>query len=90
MKIIPITEIEVINPIKSLKIKKSSVYDGISNKILKWCANVIAKPFTFTCKSLLASEIYPARPIHKKGDQTKIANYRPILLLISFSTILET
>jgi hypothetical protein len=37
MELIPITETEVINTITSLKTKKSSGYDGISNMILKNC-----------------------------------------------------
>jgi hypothetical protein len=41
MKIIPITKIDVINTIKSLKTIILSGYDGISN-------NKIIKPFTFT------------------------------------------
>jgi hypothetical protein len=77
MKIIPVTEREVINTIKSLKPKNSSGYDRITNKILK-CANVIGQPFTFMCNSLLTSGIYPERPINKKVDKIKIANYRPI------------
>ena len=35
MKLIPVTEIEVIDIIKSPKHKNSSGYDGISNNILK-------------------------------------------------------
>jgi hypothetical protein len=85
MKIILVTEIEMINTIKFLKIKTSSGYDGISNKILKCYANVLNKPFTFISNSSLASGIYHkrfkfaiVRPIHKKGDRTKMTNYRPI------------
>lgn len=90
MKTIPVTQTEVINTIKSLKPKNSSGYDGFSNKILKSCANEGGKLFNFMCNSLLASGIYPERLIHKKGDKIKIANHRPISLLISFSKILET
>jgi hypothetical protein len=85
MKIILVTKKEMINTIKFFKTKTSSGYDGISNKILKWYANVINKPFTFICNSSFASEIYPerfnfaiVRPIHKKGDRTEMANCRPI------------
>jgi hypothetical protein len=47
MKIIPVTEIEVIEIIKTLKNKNSSGYDGISNNVLKHCVNEISKPLTF-------------------------------------------
>jgi hypothetical protein len=46
MKLIPVTEIEVTDIIKSLKHKNSSEYEGISNNILKHCVNEIGKPMT--------------------------------------------
>jgi hypothetical protein len=97
MKIIPVTETEVIDVIKSLKNKNSSGYDGISNNILKHCANDISKPLTFIFNLSLVTGVFPDRfkfaivlPIHKKGDKSKMTNYRPISLLTSCSKILET
>jgi hypothetical protein len=99
MKIVPVTQMEVTNTIKSLKTEKLSGCDGISNNILKCCANVMSKPVTFICNSLsLASGIYPERftfaivwPIHKKGDKIIVTNYTPISLLIIHSQrFLET
>jgi hypothetical protein len=97
MKVIPVTEMEVINIITSLKSKNSSGFDEISSTILKSCANIISKPLTFMFNSLVASGTFPDRckyavvwPIYKKGDITKITNYRPISLLIPFAKILET
>jgi hypothetical protein len=57
MKIITITETEVINTTESLKTKNSSGYDRISNTISKSCASEISKPFTLVCNSSLASRI---------------------------------
>jgi len=75
MKLIPLTEIEVIDIIKSLKHKNSSGYDGISNNILKHCVNEISKPMTFIFNNSLMTGVFPDRlkyaiilPIHKKGD----------------------
>jgi hypothetical protein len=97
MKIIPVTETEVIDIIKSLKNKNSSGYDGISNNILKYCVNDISKPLTFIFNLSLVTGVFPDRfkfaivqPIHKKGDKAKLTNYRPISLLTSCSKILET
>jgi hypothetical protein len=97
MKLIPVTEIEVVNIITSLKIKNASEYDCISNKILKYWANVISNPFTYICNSSLASGIYPDRckyeliqPIYKKADKPNISNSRPKSLLLSLSQVLET
>jgi len=97
MKIIPVTEIEVIGIIKSLKNKNSSSYDGISNNILKYCVNYISKPLTCIFNLSLTTGVHPDRlkfaivqPIYKKGDRAKLTNYRPISLLPSCSKILET
>jgi hypothetical protein len=61
MKLIPVAEIEVINTVTFLKRKIASGYDGISNKILIHCVNLISKPSAYICNSLLTSGIYPDR-----------------------------
>jgi len=58
MKVIPITENEVINTIVTLKTKKASGYDGISNMILKYCAKVISKPFSHICNFSPTNDIF--------------------------------
>jgi hypothetical protein len=97
MKVIPVTEVEVINIITSLKSKNPSGFDEICSNILKYCGNIISKPLMFIFNSSLASRTFPDRckyaivwPVYKNGDITKITNYRAISLLISFSKILET
>jgi hypothetical protein len=54
MNTILITEIEMINTIKSFNNKNSSGYVGMSKKILKFRANEISEPFTFICNSSIA------------------------------------
>jgi hypothetical protein len=84
MKIIPVTEAEIIGIIKSLKSKNTAGYDGISTKILKYCAHIsISKPLTYICNMSVASGVFPdickyviVRPIYKKGEITEMDNYR--------------
>jgi hypothetical protein len=96
MKIIPVTEAEIISIIRSLKNKNSTGYDGVSSRIIKYGATAICKPFSYICNCSLQTGIYPERlkyaivkPIYKKGDKNDMTNYRPISLLITVSKILE-
>jgi len=96
MKVIPITENEVINTYLTLKTKKSSGYDGISSMILKYCAKVISKLFSHICNFSLTNGIFPDRckyalvlPVYKQGKRTNRSNYQPISLLLSLSKVLE-
>jgi hypothetical protein len=61
MKVIPVTEIEVIKIIQSFKNKISLGYDGISINILKHCVKEINKPLTFIRNLSLATGVYPDR-----------------------------
>jgi hypothetical protein len=96
MKIIPVTEAEIIGIIKSLKSKNTAEYDEISTKIYKYCAHIISKPLTYICNMSLTTGAFPdrckyaiVRPIYKKGETTEMDNYRPISLLMTCSKILE-
>ena len=71
-------------------------YVEISNKILKASAPYILSPLTYIFNKVLSSGIFPNRlkyseiqPLYKKAEKTKIANYRPISFLSSFSKIIE-
>jgi hypothetical protein len=94
MKGIPMTEVEILSIVKSLKLKNSTVYEGISSRILKHCVHIIniqSYLYLFT-----GFGIYPERmtystvkPIYKKGDITDMTNYRPVLLLTTFAKTIE-
>jgi hypothetical protein len=49
MKIIPVTEIEIISIKRSLKNKNSIGYDEVPSRILKYSASQMSKPFSYTC-----------------------------------------
>ena len=87
-------EIEVI--INFLKMKNSRGYDEISTKIFKISTLYILSPLAYICNKVLSTGVFPdtlkyleIKPLLKKGDKTRISNYRPISLLISFSKIIE-
>jgi hypothetical protein len=92
MKLIPITEAEIKNILKTLKPKNSTGYDGISSRILKYCIDEISKPLGHIYNVSFKQGIYPERmkyaslrPIYETGEKSEMSNYRPISLLTTFS-----
>jgi hypothetical protein len=89
LRLIPITEAEIKNILKSQKSKNSAGFDGISSRILKYCIVEISKPLCHHIfNASLEQGIYPdrkkfasVRPVYKTGDKVVMANYRPISLL---------
>ena len=82
--------------IKSLKPKRSSGFDGISNKLIKACAEAICDPITKLINKSLSTGCFPeclkiakVIPIYKKGDKLDMNNYRPISLLPALSKVWE-
>ena len=77
--------------------KKSCGIDGISNIIMKSIINILIKPITIIINQMLETGVFPDKlkvakviPLFKKGDPTRLTNYRPISLLPSLSKIFET
>jgi hypothetical protein len=97
MKSIPVTDGETINTIKFLKNNKSAGYNNISSKVIKNCAIEISKPLTYIFNNLLKDRTYLewfkyllVKPIHKRGNNSYMTNYRPISLLVDFYKIVKT
>ena len=86
---------EILRSIRSLN-PTSSGNDGISGKIMKLCAPVIAYPLSEIFNNCLNLGYFPDSlkiakviPLHKANDPTLASNYRPISLLNCFGKLFE-
>lgn len=90
------SEWEITALLGSVNINKACGPDGISNKLIKICADGITKVFTDFVNLSLRSGVFPddwkqanVTPIFKKDDRQLKSNYRPVSLLNAFSKIIE-
>jgi hypothetical protein len=91
------TEYEINSLLSGVDISKACGPDGISNRIIKICANGITSTFTYLVNFSLSSGVFPEQwkaanviPLFKtKVDRESKLNYRPISLLDSLSKIIE-
>ncbi|CAK1593267.1 unnamed protein product [Parnassius mnemosyne] len=93
---ININYFEVERLLKSLDLKKSAGPDGIPALFLTKCAGTLSKPITFIFRRSINEGLMPSRwksafitPIHKKGPQNIIENYRPISKLNLIAKVFE-
>ena len=87
----------VCDELKRLKSKKATGLDGMSARLLKDAAPVIAKPITYIINLTISTgEIPPelkeakVTPIFKNGKRTEESNYRPISVLPLVSKVMES
>lgn len=92
----PISGVELLKEIRSLKNSYSCGNDGISNFILKHIAYNIADILAHIFNLSVNFGIFPEQlkcanviPLFKKGNKKEKSNYRPISLLPSISKIFE-
>ena len=92
----PLNESDIMECVKSLKIKNCEGYDRIPQRILSEGIEILVTPLTELFKLILAQNKIPDQwrvsktiPIHKKGPKQNIENYRPISNLCSSSKIFE-
>ena len=86
----------VLKELSKLKVTKASGPDGITARLLKDAAPVIAKPITYLVNLNISTGLIPAEwkdarvtPIFKSGARNDVNNYRPISLLPLRSKIME-
>jgi hypothetical protein len=91
-----LNEKEVVDIIQSLDPEKAIGPDGVSPKLLKICAPMIAPSLTKlfnlslkTCKFPNSWKFANVMPIFKKGDTSDVNNYRPVSLLSCLSKVFE-
>ena len=92
----PVTEQDVLNVIDSLKSKRSSGLDNLSNEFLKEVKFGIAKPLMVCINKSICEGVFPSKlkcaivtPLHKGKERYLVNNYRPISLLLTLSKIFE-
>jgi hypothetical protein len=96
MYITPVSESETEKVVKNPKGKSSSGFDDITESIVKICVQFIKKPLADICNTSFTAGTSPetlkvttVKPLHKKGDNGEVQNYRPISLISVFSKIIE-
>jgi hypothetical protein len=92
----PVSVKEVFKTIMSLKNSASVGWDEINVIVLKRSASIISKVLCMIINQSFINGVFPQKlkqsvviPIHKKGSEKNIDNYRPISLLSNISKIFE-
>jgi len=86
-----VTEAEVFNLIQNLDPSKSTGYDEVPPRILKWASSILSPILSQLFNKCLVSGIYPdslktarVKPIFKGGNKNDPSSYRPISILSQF------
>jgi hypothetical protein len=93
----PIKEKEVSQAIKTLKSKKATVLDQISNEMIRYSQHLLLPHLTRIFNLILNSGYYPQSwqesfivPIHKAGNPLDPSNYRGITILSCLGKLFQT
>jgi len=92
----PISEVDLLEIVNSLKLKSSYGYDKVSTNLLFKIFPPLISPLTLIINQSLISGIFPSelkiariKPLYKKNNPECLENYRPISLLPSLSKLFE-
>lgn len=92
----PVTELELLNNIKKLKVNSAPGEDTITATLIKEIRDLISKPLTFIFNLSFECGIYPdalkrsiVTPVFKSGSQSDPNNYRPISVINNFGKVFE-
>ena len=96
LKLRNVREKDVLKILGSMKNKKSSGIDNMSNQCLKFVQKEVVAPLTHLVNVSINNGFVPewwktakVVPLFKSGDQSNPTNYRPISLLSTFSKVME-
>ena len=88
--------VQVETEIKNLNTHKATNHNDIPAKIIIESNDIVAPYLSHIYTSSIQTRVFPnalkeahVTPIHKKGDSTEMANYRPVSILPTDSKILE-
>lgn len=94
--LLPVSVQEIFGEIMLLKEKKSPGYDGLTTRLIKNVADIIASPLAHIINISFQSGIFPdiykramISAIYKSGSKTQVGNYRPISVICKFGKIME-
>ena len=90
-------EVEVKAVLLKLDVTKAVGSDNISPRLLRQCADELARPLATIFNQCLRTSRWPSTwkvasvvPVHKKNEKTVAKNYRPVSLLPVLSKVLES
>ena len=82
--------------LENINVRKATGLDGVSNKLLKFAAHIVAPSLTEIFTTSINTGIFPTEwkiarvtPIFKKGKKNDLNNYRPISVIPTVAKILE-